>query len=74
MSELMSTAVSRVIDAPGTAIYQAFLDPDALAAWLPPDTMKGVVHAFEGREGGTFRIRRPVLLRRDDDNHDPRSG
>jgi uncharacterized protein YndB with AHSA1/START domain len=32
------------------------MDPDALAAWLPPGSMKGVVHAFDAREGGTFRM------------------
>jgi uncharacterized protein YndB with AHSA1/START domain len=51
-----STEVSRLIDAPRGRIYQAFLDPDALAAWLPPGSMTGVVHAFEGREGGRIRM------------------
>ncbi len=56
MTELTRTVVSRVIDAPPEAVYRAFLDPDALTAWLPPGVMKGVMHAFDGREGGTFRI------------------
>jgi uncharacterized protein YndB with AHSA1/START domain len=48
--------VSIVIKAPRKAIYQAFLDPQAVAAWLAPDTMRGHVHSFDPREGGTFRI------------------
>jgi uncharacterized protein YndB with AHSA1/START domain len=51
-----STRVSRIIKAPRTAVYQAFLDRDAVAAWLPPETMTGRVHTFEPREGGIFRL------------------
>jgi uncharacterized protein YndB with AHSA1/START domain len=56
MSNSTSTVVSRVIKAPREAVYRAFLDQDALAAWLPPGSMRGVVHAFDGREGGSFRM------------------
>ena len=56
MSEAASTVVSKVIDAPREAVYRALLDQDAVTAWLPPDSMTGVVHAFDAREGGTFRI------------------
>jgi uncharacterized protein YndB with AHSA1/START domain len=51
-----STRVSRTIKAPRKAVYQAFLDRDALASWLPPETMTGQVHAFEPHEGGRFRM------------------
>jgi uncharacterized protein YndB with AHSA1/START domain len=51
-----STRVSRVIKAPRAKVYQAFLDPEAVAAWLSPGTMRLHVHAFEAREGGAFRI------------------
>jgi len=53
---MSSTVVSRLINAPSRAVYRAFLDPDALAAWLPPDAMRGVVHAFDGRQGGAIRM------------------
>jgi uncharacterized protein YndB with AHSA1/START domain len=56
MRDPASTVVSRVINAPREAVYRAFLDPDALVAWLPPGSMRGVVHAFEGREGGAFSM------------------
>src|SRR5450755_1387710 len=51
-----STQVSKIIKASRTAIYQACLDPDALASWRVPDNMKGQVHVFDAREGGTFRM------------------
>ncbi len=51
-----STCVSRIIKAPRKAVYQAFLDPVAVAVWLPPESMRGVVHAFDAREGGKFRM------------------
>lgn len=44
------------MQAPRSRIYAAFLDPDAVAKWLPPDSMTGAVHLFEPREGGRFRI------------------
>ncbi len=51
-----SMQISRVIKAPRHKVYQAFLDPQAVAAWLAPDTMRGRVHSFDPREGGQFRI------------------
>jgi len=48
--------VSRTIKAPRKKIYEAFLDPEAVASWFAPDTMRVHVHSFEPREGGTFRI------------------
>lgn len=54
MTHPASTEVSRVLPAPPEAVYRAFLDRDALAAWLPPGSMTGVVRAFEAREGGIF--------------------
>jgi uncharacterized protein YndB with AHSA1/START domain len=50
------TSVSKIIAAPPEAIYRAFLDPEAITAWLPPDIMRGVMHAFEPREGGAFSM------------------
>ncbi len=47
---------SRVIAAPPGAIYTAFLDPDALMCWLPPEGMTGRLEAFEPRAGGIYRM------------------
>ena len=51
-----STRVSAMINAPRETIYEAFLDPQAVASWLAPDTMRSHVHTFDPREGGEFRI------------------
>ena len=55
MSE-RKTVVSTLINAPPAAVYRAFIEQDAIAAWLPPGTMGGIVHAFEAREGGAFSM------------------
>jgi uncharacterized protein YndB with AHSA1/START domain len=51
-----STRVSRVVKAPREAVYDAFLDPESVAAWLAPNNMTGHVHVWDAREGGTFRM------------------
>jgi uncharacterized protein YndB with AHSA1/START domain len=48
--------ISRRIKAPRSAVYRALLDPRAVAAWRVPDGMTSEVHAFEPREGGSFRV------------------
>jgi uncharacterized protein YndB with AHSA1/START domain len=45
-----------LIGAPADAIYNAFMDPEALMAWLPPRGMAGRVLLFEPWEGGRYRI------------------
>ena len=48
--------LKRVMKASPEKIYNAFLDPDALAAWLPPHGMVGKVHSMDARVGGKFRM------------------
>lgn len=60
-----STKVSQIVQAPREVVYRAFLDPDALAAWLPPDGMKGRVETFEPHEGGRFRLSLTYLNQQD---------
>ena len=55
-SSSASTKVSRTIKVPRAAVYRAFLDPDLLARWLPPETMTGQVHAFDPRQGGAIQM------------------
>jgi len=55
-SQGATTSVSRTINAPRKAVYQAFLDPVSLASWLPPETMTGKVHQFEPWVGGKLRM------------------
>lgn len=46
----------RLIKAPAELIYQAHLDPAAVAVWRPPEGMSAVIHQFDGREGGGYRM------------------
>lgn len=46
----------RVLRAAPERIYRAFLDPDALAKWLPPNGFTGKVHHLEPKVGGTYRM------------------
>lgn len=46
----------RVLRAPPERVYRAFLNADAMVKWLPPDGYTAVMHHFEARVGGTFRM------------------
>ncbi|TWU03924.1 SRPBCC family protein [Neorhodopirellula pilleata] len=46
----------RVLRAPAERIYKAFLDPDALARWLPPYGFTGKVHEIDAKVGGGYRM------------------
>jgi uncharacterized protein YndB with AHSA1/START domain len=50
-----STRTSKVIKASREALYRAFTDRGALAAWLSPGEMSGKVHEFDARVGGGYR-------------------
>lgn len=44
------------MNAPPAAVYRALLDARAVATWMVPTGMTSRVHAFDAREGGSFRI------------------
>ena len=46
----------RVLRAPAERIYRAFLDPDAMAKWLPPNGFTGKVHHLDAKVGGTYKM------------------
>lgn len=46
----------RVLRAPPARVYRAFLDPDAMAKWIPPNGFTCTVHHMQARVGGTFRM------------------
>lgn len=46
----------RVLRAPPERIYRAFLDPDAMAKWLPPNGFTARVHQMDAKVGGTYRM------------------
>jgi uncharacterized protein YndB with AHSA1/START domain len=64
-SQDRSTQVSTIIKAPREQVYQAFLEPDAVAEWLSPDGMKGHVEIFEPRVGGKLRMSLTYLDQKD---------
>ncbi|RWP12181.1 MAG: polyketide cyclase [Mesorhizobium sp.] len=37
-------------------VYRAFLEPDAVASWLPPFGFTCTVHELEAKEGGKHRM------------------
>ncbi|CAN5681799.1 SRPBCC family protein [soil metagenome] len=51
-----SVHLHRVIRAPAERIYRAFLDPDALAKWLPPNGFSGKVHEMDARIGQKYKM------------------
>jgi len=46
----------RVLRAPPERVYRAFLDPEAMAKWLPPHGFTGRVHQVDARVGGEYRM------------------
>jgi uncharacterized protein YndB with AHSA1/START domain len=46
----------RVLRAPAERLYRAFLDPNAMAKWLPPYGFVGKVHEMDARVGGGYRM------------------
>src|SRR5207237_5459855 len=46
----------RVLRATPEKIYKAFLDPDALAKWLPPNGFTAKVHKLDAKVGGTYKM------------------
>ncbi|WP_298825527.1 SRPBCC domain-containing protein [uncultured Planococcus sp.] len=49
-------SASRVIAATPKAIYQAFMDPEALRSWLPSKGMSAYIDVFDSREGGAYKL------------------
>ncbi len=47
---------SRVIAASAERVYAAFIDAEALAAWLPPEGMTATFERFDLRPGGSYRL------------------
>jgi uncharacterized protein YndB with AHSA1/START domain len=46
----------RVIPTSPEKVYRAFIEPDALAKWLPPNGFTCTVHKFEATIGGKFHM------------------
>ena len=46
----------RVLAAKPEKVYRAFLDPDAMARWLPPNGFTGKVHNMDAKVGGSYKM------------------
>lgn len=47
----------RVFRAPPERVYRAYLDPQAMAKWLPPHGFTCAVDQMDAKVGGAFRMR-----------------
>ena len=46
----------RILRATPAKVYKAFLDPDAMVKWLPPNGFTGKVHQMDAQVGGTYKM------------------
>jgi len=46
----------RVLRASPERVYRAFLEPEAMAKWLPPHGFTCTVHEMDARVGGKYRM------------------
>jgi uncharacterized protein YndB with AHSA1/START domain len=46
----------RFLRAAPERVYRAFLDPDAMAKWVPPHGFTGRIHHVDARVGGSYRM------------------
>lgn len=46
----------RVLRAAPERVYRAFLDPQAMVKWLPPNGFTGKVHHMDAKVGGSYRM------------------
>ena len=46
----------RILKTTPEKLYRAFLEPDAMAKWLPPDGFTGKVQQMDPKVGGTYKM------------------
>jgi uncharacterized protein YndB with AHSA1/START domain len=46
----------RVLRATPERVYRAFINPDAMAKWLPPNGFTGKVHEMDAKVGGIYKM------------------
>lgn len=56
MSEDRTVRLHRVIKATPEKVFRAFVEPDAMARWMPPHGFTAKVHEMDARVGGKFRM------------------
>jgi len=45
-----------VLRATPEKVYRAFLNPEAMAKWLPPNGFTGKVHQMDAKVGGSYKM------------------
>ncbi|MNT00310.1 hypothetical protein D3C72_1347380 [compost metagenome] len=51
-----SVTLHRVLKATPEKVYRAFIEPNALASWIPPYGFLCTVHSMEVRMGGKYKM------------------
>ncbi len=46
----------RVLRAPPERVYKAFLDPDAMVKWFPPNGFTAKMHQMDAKVGGGYKM------------------
>jgi len=46
----------RVLRATPERVYRAFLDPDAMVKWFPPNGFTAKVHQIDAKVGGAYKV------------------
>ena len=46
----------RVLKAKPEKVFKAFIDPEAMVKWLPPNGFTGKVHEMDAKVGGRYRM------------------
>lgn len=46
----------RVLRSPVERVYRAFIDPDAMCKWLPPNGFVGKIHQMDAKVGGGYHM------------------
>jgi uncharacterized protein YndB with AHSA1/START domain len=55
-SQPRTDRASRCIQAPREQVFEALIDGEVVAAWLPPTGARAILEAFDPRPGGAFRM------------------
>jgi len=56
MSTSNTVRLHRVLSAKPEKVWRAFLEPDAMAKWLPPNGFTCKVHQMDAKVGGTHKM------------------
>jgi uncharacterized protein YndB with AHSA1/START domain len=61
---LNTVRLHRIVATRPEKIYRAFIEPDAMAKWLPPNGFTCTVHHMDPKAGGSYRMSFPEFHHR----------